>query len=96
MIRCYTKGTDNFSAGLKQHMVSCQLDGLEMVPLNYGSLLYHGNDFPAPHGICEQVDVVREQMQVKLDLTSSQSSDSGTRQEEPDAGYSKGEPKSQH
>ncbi|KAK2848195.1 hypothetical protein Q7C36_009877 [Tachysurus vachellii] len=79
--RCYTKANGNFSGGIKHHMVPCQLDGLEMVPLNHGSLLCHSNDNSAPQGICEAVDVIREQMQVNLD--SSQNLKSGTVQEVP-------------
>ncbi|GAA6106584.1 cell adhesion molecule-related/down-regulated by oncogenes [Tachysurus ichikawai] len=84
--RCYTKANGNFSGGIKHHLVPCQLDGLEMVPLNHGSLLCHSNDNSAPQGICERVDVIREQMQVNLD--SSQNLKSGTVQEVPGINYS--------
>ncbi|XP_053356547.1 cell adhesion molecule-related/down-regulated by oncogenes isoform X1 [Clarias gariepinus] len=79
--RCYTKANGNFTGGLKHHLVPCQLDGLEMLPLNHGSLLCHGNDCPEPQGNCERADGIREQMQVNSDSTSSRSSQSGTEQE---------------
>ncbi|KAK3569586.1 hypothetical protein QTP86_002160 [Hemibagrus guttatus] len=79
--RCYTKANGNFSGGLKHHLIPCQLDGLEMMPLNHGSLLCHGNDSSAPQGICERVNVIREQMQLNSDSSSSQNSESGTGQE---------------
>ncbi|MCJ8733445.1 hypothetical protein PDJAM_G00223520 [Pangasius djambal] len=87
--RCYTKANGNFSGGLKHHLVPCQLDGLEMVPLNHGSLLCRGSDSPAPQGICERADMIREQMQVNSDSTSSQNSECGTGQEVPGTNYSR-------
>lgn len=87
--RCYTKANGNFSGGLKHHLVPCQLDVLEMVPLNHGSILCHGNDSPAPQGICERTDVIKEQVQVNSDSTSSQNSESGTGQEMPGTNYSR-------
>lgn len=95
MTRCYAKANDNFSGGLKHHLVPCQLDGLEMVPLNYGSLQCHDNESPAPQVMCEQVAVSREQMQVSSDSASSKNSESGTRPELPATSYSKGEPEAQ-
>lgn len=95
MIRCYTKASDNFSGDLKHQLVPCQLDGLEMVPLNHGSLLCHGTDSPAPQGICERMDVDREQMQVNADSKSSQNSESVTGQEVPGTSCSRGEPEAQ-
>ncbi|KAF4072128.1 hypothetical protein AMELA_G00270790 [Ameiurus melas] len=87
--RCYTKANGNFSGGLKHHLVPCQLDVLEMVPLNHGSIRCHGNDSPAPQGICERTDVIKEQVQVNSDSTSSQNSESGTGQEMPGTNYSR-------
>lgn len=91
LTRCYTKANGNFSGDLKHHLVSYQLDGLEMVPLNHGSLLCHGNDSPVAQGICERADVIKEQVQVNSDSTSSQNSESGTGQEMPGTNYSRGE-----
>ncbi|KAI5615951.1 cell adhesion molecule-related/down-regulated by oncogenes precursor, partial [Silurus asotus] len=85
--RCYTKANGNFSGGLKHHLVPCQPDGLEMVPLNHGSHLHHSKDSPVQQGTCERVDVIREQMQVNSDSTSSQSFESGT--EVPGTNYSR-------
>ncbi|KAF7699184.1 hypothetical protein HF521_003926 [Silurus meridionalis] len=76
--RCYTKANGNFPGGLKHHLVPCQPNGLEMVPLNHGSHLHHSKDSPVQQGTCERVDVIREQMQVNSDSTSSQSFESKT------------------
>ncbi|XP_017578056.1 cell adhesion molecule-related/down-regulated by oncogenes [Pygocentrus nattereri] len=55
--RCYTKANGNFSGGtlpLMHRVAQCQLDGLEMVPLNHSSLRCSGNDSPQFHGNSEQ------------------------------------------
>ncbi|XP_072550746.1 cell adhesion molecule-related/down-regulated by oncogenes [Salminus brasiliensis] len=54
--RCYTKANGNFSGTLPlMHRVApCQLDGLEMVPLNHGSPRCRGDDSPQHHGSSEQ------------------------------------------
>ncbi|XP_060779498.1 cell adhesion molecule-related/down-regulated by oncogenes isoform X2 [Neoarius graeffei] len=87
--RCYTKANGNFSGGLKHQLVPCQLDGLEMVPLNHGSLLCHGTDSLAPQGICERMDVEMEQMQVNADSKASQNFEGITGQDVPDTSYNR-------
>ncbi|KAG9273311.1 cell adhesion molecule [Astyanax mexicanus] len=54
--RCYKKANGNFSGTLPlmHHMAPCQLDGLEMVPLNHGSPRCRGEDSPQLRGNSDQ------------------------------------------
>uniref|UniRef100_A0A8B9RB93 Cell adhesion associated, oncogene regulated n=1 Tax=Astyanax mexicanus TaxID=7994 RepID=A0A8B9RB93_ASTMX len=54
--RCYKKANGNFSGTLPlmHHMAPCQLNGLEMVPLNHGSPRCRGEDSPQLRGNSDQ------------------------------------------
>ena len=70
--RCYTKANGNFSGGtlpLMHRVAQCQLDGLEMVPLNHSSLRCRGDDSPQLHGNSEQEAAVETEEDTALTPT---------------------------
>ncbi|XP_066541545.1 cell adhesion molecule-related/down-regulated by oncogenes isoform X2 [Hoplias malabaricus] len=74
--RCYTKANGNFSGGtlpLMHRVAPCQLNGLEMVPLNHGSLCCRGEDSPQLHGNSEQEPAVETEEDTTLSPTHNPS-----------------------
>lgn len=74
------------------HLLPCQLDSIEMVPLSRASFRCHDNNGILQHyGNCEQEDGIREEMQEELASTSSQNSQSLTEELEQSTNHEQGE-----
>ncbi|XP_062861345.1 cell adhesion molecule-related/down-regulated by oncogenes [Trichomycterus rosablanca] len=67
--RCYTKANGG-THPLMHHLLPCQLDSIEMVPLSRASFRCHDKGSLQHYGNCEQEDEIREEIQ---DLASTSS-----------------------